>query len=199
MRCQVTHRIPEKGFFPNKSIERLIDMEVTRINLGADYSLAKVTCNEFADMLMYARRMTRDCKEWIREKIRELKNRADLRREELKKKIDEETLEVINELELYEKKCITQASSSNSDAFAAKLNDWERDLQQCQLELTKFNENKTWQHIEYKICPMFIQLNAESAHFEKCLFLKRFRLYKNRHMCIGSDFNLLKYDSLTSR
>ena len=103
--CSEFFDIHENGFPRNRSLESLLEKNIEKLDLGEEYNSAVDKCNLFSDLLDDFNRIRNDPGMRIHSVISDLKNKIDLRREELKNEIDQEALKMIEKLDEYEKEC----------------------------------------------------------------------------------------------
>lgn len=126
LKCNAFFGIPLNGFPIGKSLEILLELNIEYINLGKDYFSISDNCKLFGDLLDRFDKIKNDPETRIKEEISEIKNKVDLRREELKQEIDKESLEMIEKLDDFEKDCI--ASIKSDPKLNKKLEKWKYSL-----------------------------------------------------------------------
>ena len=106
--------------------------------------------------------------------VSKLRNKIDLVRELLKNEIDEEALELIRELEEYEKK---RKAELNSQTFIVPketkefMNELENDLAGWEAEINTFERNvERWREIHEVTIRKCKQLKLECEKLKICLF-----------------------------
>ena len=104
-KCHADHDIPEKGFLKNSLVEELIKNQLVKLDLDPDNKVAVESFQVLKEIVEKLKRIRDDPKLEINRVISDLKNKIDLRREEEKKRIDDEALELIQELEQCENEC----------------------------------------------------------------------------------------------
>ena len=103
--CDLHHDIPNGGFVRMLALEKLIEQKIDCIDLGDEYHSAYNKLRDFSDLFERFEKLKNNPSERVYSKISELKSEIDLRREELKNKIDEDALSIIKKLDEYEAEC----------------------------------------------------------------------------------------------
>jgi hypothetical protein len=131
-----------KKFAPNKTVEQLLEMEVIKEveigkekNLGTVYDLTNKEVENLEMSFQKINDLIKDPKNFIYDRISSLKNSVDLRKENLKARIDEICGEMIQKLENYQQECyenigkLNLEASSNDDLNEVEkyLEEWTRD------------------------------------------------------------------------
>ena len=190
--CQRFHRISESVVFtPNKTIESLIEKNMDKINLGEEYKSAVDRCNIFGDLLDKFNKIKNDPDMRINTVISELKNKVDLRREELKQEIDKETLKMIDELNEYEKECKLKMKLASNSKLDEKLEGWKNSLKQWQLALSKF-DSISHKSVLDESTSKLKDLHSEFLNFDRNLFLNRLNQFKYPNVSASNNLLTLK-------
>ena len=110
--CGVEHKIPKNGFQTNNVLKDIIETGIANLDFGNVHKEAKKSCESFEEILDDLQVLLKDPQFLIYEKISELKNIVELKREKLKLIIDKEMKKLIDKLEEYEKECKEYLSSN---------------------------------------------------------------------------------------
>lgn len=114
------HTVPIGGFSPNKAFEMVLNTRIAELNIGEEYNRARnESFRRVESALSGLRLILNDPDYVINEPIDSMKRRAELKREELKLRIDEEFGALIDELNAYENKCKTHHRLNNEMAVRA--------------------------------------------------------------------------------
>ena len=195
-KCHETHEIPEKGFARNRALENLIEKEIHSIDLGDEYKTALNKSNRFKDLLEEFKLAKNDPEAKIHSVISDLRNKVDLRREELKEEIDNEALAAIKKLDDFENECKSNLPSINDEfehlddmfkSWTKSVGDWNRDL-----NTFRKNTNK-WKLIIDESTFRLKRLQSEFLTFNRKLFLDRINELNYSHLFISSDFHILRW------
>ena len=121
--CNESYEIPKNGFPANILAENLIKFKFDRLDLGAEHSTAVKSGKNLKKVLDELKRLRDTPDLEISQSIGEIRNKIDLKREEAKKKIDDDAMELIQELDEYEAKCKREFSIHKYSTDAQCLND----------------------------------------------------------------------------
>ena len=176
--CKQFHQIHESDvLMPNKTIEILLKKNMEKIDLGKEYNSAIDKCNIFGDLLDKFNKIKNDPEMRIYSVISELKNKVDLRREEMKQEIDKEALKMIEKLNEYQKECKMKMKIDPDSKLDEKLEDWKNNLKQWQIGLNTF-DNINRERILAESTSELKGLHSELLTFEESLFLNRLNQFK---------------------
>lgn len=120
-KCGVEHRVPANGFQPLPFLEELIEIGITDLDFGTVHNEARKSCESFEELLNEIEAILKDPFIYPHERISELKNSVQLKGEELKLRIDEETEKLINRLDEYERQSKENLSSNEFKEESVKL------------------------------------------------------------------------------
>lgn len=142
--CFMLHEIPENGFLANLVVENLIKYKLDQLDLGPEHNAAVKSSEYLRTLIDDFKRLLKDPELEINETISKLRNKIDLHREEAKKKIDDEALELIRELDEYEARCKAGLSSDKlvvSSEIEELVKSLDRDLSEWGKELKSFERD----------------------------------------------------------
>ena len=179
-RCSIYHTRPENGFTRNLFAETLIERQLNELDLGEDHSRAVESFKQLEDLVSEARRIRQDPELEIHRVIGELKNRVDLRREELKQQIDNDALELIEELIEFENECKTKKSfAQHSYKLELLMKSFESDLIRLKSDLVSFKKNvQKWKEISARSDMILKSLKGDFIEFKNSLFCNKLDDYK---------------------
>ena len=107
-KCASEFTIPEgDGFLRNESLAEIISAELDQLDFGRVHDEAKRSCEELDHYLREIECSLTDPLNYIHESISDLKNKVQLKGEELKLEIDEKMEKLLNRLDTYENECKT--------------------------------------------------------------------------------------------
>lgn len=152
-RCSTSHVIPSSGFIPNKSLEQIIRTQIDELDLGSEYNEATLACHTLGVDLDAFDVLERDPLLHVKDTIRELAYKVELKREELKMRVDEEAASLTNALAGYESECDAylrtleyhmrrKQAHTLVESVRVKLAEWTREL-----DKVKRNESR-WRRIK---------------------------------------------------
>ena len=136
-KCGENYAIPENGFPFNKGLAQIIEAEISNLDFGKIHSQAKEACKTFEDVLIEVEVLLKDPYNYTHDVISDLKNTVQLKGEELKQKIDQEMINLLNALDQYEKECKAFLSSDEYKDKTDKIND---EIKIVQSELDSWKE-----------------------------------------------------------
>ena len=120
--CNESHTIKSsKKFATNKIAENLMKMQVANLNLGDTYEQAERECKRLEATLDNLTNLKNDPVNFIFEYISKLKNKVDLRREEIKLDVDRQSDDMIRRLEAFEQECYEKTKQSKLVAQGDEL------------------------------------------------------------------------------
>lgn len=101
--CHVEHEVPKQGFVVNRKVQDALDIQLNTLELTPIYEECKQAIEESQKNVVEIESMGKDSENYIYEYFEDIKRQVDLRREDLKSKIDtfsDETIESINNTQL---------------------------------------------------------------------------------------------------
>ena len=120
-KCGVEHQIPTNGFLSLPFLEEIIKSEIASLDFGSVHKEAKKSCDLFEEALKEFEMLLKDPYFFAHERISDLKNKVQLKGEELKLIIDEEMKKIIDRLEEFEKQSKEYISSNEFKDESKKL------------------------------------------------------------------------------
>jgi hypothetical protein len=148
LRCDMNHEIPYGGFFPNNSLESILKTKIDKCDLCLEYNQALKSCHKLNQMLDDIDVFKNDPNFYLNELIVGLKKEVEVKRKNLKLKIDREADGIIGELDKYEKDCRHVLKQKE---FSLKQQDLYKSVDKIQHDLDKWlNELKTLEKDEVK-------------------------------------------------
>jgi DNA repair exonuclease SbcCD ATPase subunit len=192
--CDLHHVIPNGGLIRILALENLIGQNIDCIDLGDEYRSAYDKLEDFSDLFERFEKLKNDPDDKIYSKINELKSEIDLRREELKNKIDEDALSIIKKLDDYEKECKTNIASIKAEIENNEnLNEWGKDLDLWRLQMRTFKKDiDMWKKIHEESSSKYGEMETAYYKFYKDLFLNRLNDYNDLKLFVGNDSDMIK-------
>lgn len=143
--CNEIHEIPTNGFPPNLLARDLLNRKFDCLELGPEHNEAIRTYMQLKDLIDEFKLLRDNSGLAVTKAFDDIRNKVDLHREEAKKKIDDDALELIKELDEYESKCTAGLSSNNKLVVSTEteelVNTLEKDLSAWKEELEWFDRN----------------------------------------------------------
>lgn len=158
--CKRSHR--NTSFAVNQALIDLIAAQVDSINFGFVHNDAKKACIQLEDGLAEVDQVLNDSSMLIHQFIAELKNKVELKSEQLKLFIDEETQKLVDDLDGYENEC---KENLNTNSFLSSLNEFKESRDTTQEALTKWLcclDQLNYDEAQCKV----IKSNCEKMHNE---------------------------------
>ena len=97
--CEKKHFFPEDGFAINRRIQNGLDIKLNSLKLNSVYEECKKKINEAKYQIQKIEILEKDPENYVFEYFEELKRQVDLRREELKLRLDECSDQIIESIE----------------------------------------------------------------------------------------------------
>lgn len=181
-KCGLDHEIPSNGFPLNEALYQIIDAQIGSIDFGCVHKEATESCGKLNRYIQDLENLLNNPSAYIHDEISQLKNQVNLKSEQLKLKIDEETEKLLVKLNDYQTRC---ENSINIELYLSKkaiyesrkkisstcLSVWKSELNEL-----KFDESK-WKKIA-EICNKSIEeFEKRIKAFKKDLLLDDFTNY----------------------
>lgn len=178
--CEMDHPIPENGFYPNHALQAMIDTRIIELDLGTEYNQALKSCKTLESTIGDIELLKLDPHFYIHEAIHKIKQKIDVKRDELKHRIDQEADKLITNLEDYETICKMNMNSSIKNQHQIHI-----DLEQSKLELQKWKnelsilktDKEKWQSIVEKSKQLDQHLKDNLDKIRQLLMMNRFEEY----------------------
>jgi chromosome segregation ATPase len=110
--CKKKHCIPENGSAINKRIQNGLNIKLDTLKVNPVYEECKTEINEAKNNIQKIENLEKDPENYSFEYFEELKRQVDLRREELKLKLDNCSDEIIQSIERTKDNCIKLSRES---------------------------------------------------------------------------------------
>lgn len=117
--CNKKHRIPEEGFVVNKHIQSALDIRDSSSYLSPLYEECNKEIEEARNNVENIELLQRNSESYIYEYFEEIKRQIDLRREDLKAKIDTCSDKIIRDVDNAKMNCIRLAKKINISSLQA--------------------------------------------------------------------------------
>lgn len=149
--CNDLHQMPDNGFKEDKKMLKLLKLNLEELDLSQleKHKRAKETCKQLEKDLEEMSLMIAKPVDYLHDYFSSLKNKIDLKREELKQEIDKKYESMIKELNLFQLSCLEGLRSSSSLGLndesiilRQKLDKWNTLLDKISLD------EKNWESIE---------------------------------------------------
>ena len=182
--CNTIHEMPENGFLHNLIAKNLIKYKFDRLELKPEHKSAIESNTYLKEVIDEFKRLREHPELEITEKIGKLRNKIDLHREEVKKKIDDDAIELIQELDEYESKCKADLSANKlvvSDEIEELFRSLERDQIKWDEELKVFEHKlKNLRKIHDDSISGYEKLRPECEKIKKSIFTDEFSMLEEK-------------------
>lgn len=150
-KCGVEHEIPANGFLVVEALCEIIESQIGSIDFGSVHKEAVESCGQLGRYIQDIENLLSDPSEYIYEEISRLKNRLQVKSEEIKFKIDIETDKLLNKLNDYQNQCKTSLSNEfylkekanfevGKNYFSVNLDMWKAYLNEVKVDEEKWRE-----------------------------------------------------------
>ncbi len=185
-KCKLCDKEIVENIFPTNTIaEEFMKLKLNELDFGKDYTESKASCNCLKDLLEEVESTIKDPKNYIYATISKIKNRIDLKREELKLIIDNDCELMINQLNEFEKECNENLITNEVKEKLDKLN---TNKEIFKIELDKWVENlnlliidsKRWEMIRSRSVLSFNQMENLLSDFRNDLLMnKEYKIFEH--------------------
>lgn len=103
--CSEDHIVPKLGFPIDQHLQELLDLNISQFEFGPVYNHCKKNLKKLIEKIKEADTLRADPEYFIHQYFSDLRNQVDLRREDLKTKIDHCSDEILKNLQEYENEC----------------------------------------------------------------------------------------------
>ena len=175
--CHLCNKIIDQNIFPiNKIAENFLKMNLHELNFGDQFNKSKNSCKKLEKVLKDLEDVKRDPENFIFDYVSNIKNDIDLKREELKLKIDKISNNSIKRIEDFEKKCYENLKTYLMGKKIAELN---KEIATVKTKLIRWNndlkllviDERNWDEIRLKSALQCNQLENLLNTFKSELIL----------------------------
>lgn len=135
--CQVEHYVPKEGFAINKRIQNALDIQLNTVKFNPVFEECK---REIEKAKENASKIERNSEDYIYQYFEEIKRTVDLRREDLKLKIDTFSDKIIQSVESTKENCLQLSIKVNQ--LTTELDKSKRELSELIARLDTFDTNE---------------------------------------------------------
>ena len=177
--CRLCHTKSHQNAFPvNKIADKFVKMNIQKLEFGDKYNKPKNSCKNLEQLVKEFECIIKDPRNFIYEQISKVKFDIDLKREELKEKIDKISNQMIDKVVQYEKQCYENLSLDSLrinmidfigdvEKIKSKLHDWHHELDMLVID------NSKWENIRSKSIIQYNQLESLMNEFKNDLMLNK--------------------------
>lgn len=182
--CHIDHQIPESGFVVNTLAKNLIDRKLQVLDLGPDHRAAKKSLRDFKLQFGEIKRILSQPELEINRALSEMRTQIDLRREEVKKNVDDEALQLIQDLNEYETRCLGSRGANKirvSKDTDDMLKTMEDNLNVWVDQMNSYDGGpKKWKSIHLDSVSSAEALNDKCGHLKRKLFVDEYDQFETR-------------------
>ena len=166
--CNKEHYVPNGGFVVNKLAQKALEIKLHNIKASPIFDECKQLIKEAKESAVKIEAIANDPESFIYEYFSDLKRKVDLRREELKLKIDQYSDQLLQSIENNQLKC-TQLSKENKlikDTFSESNNELNELLEE--FDIFEFNDKK-FEGLKKEVDELRINFNKMTADYKMSL------------------------------
>lgn len=178
--CDGDHAIPSSGFPRVKAFEKILETRIEKCDFGCpEYAKTYKSCKTMEKMLDDLDKLRSDPLYHLDKVVSAYRADVDLKREQLKLKIDEEAEAIIRMINDYEERC--KAHLKDEKLGGGELNEvtkkviqWREQLEKWkeELKILENNEEK-WNGTNKECVKIIEELGAKFESFKLCLTMKK--------------------------
>lgn len=131
-KCGQDHSIPTNSFPQNEALSMLIENEIGKLDFGETYNKAKRCCSELGDFHENIDALLKDPNMFTYEQVNDLRNKIEVKSEEMKLRIDKEVDRLMEKLSKFE---FDSKNYSKSKQFTYNTKNLEMNLNESSLKL----------------------------------------------------------------
>jgi hypothetical protein len=180
--CEESHQMDAaKRFAPNKTVAKLIEMQIGKLKFGEAHEFAKSGCQFLKEKIDKTNEFLSAPHLYLSAYVKNLKHEAEMRRDELKRDIDKLHEEMCRKLDAYESECMSNLSSLQSsfrtleesnDETLDMISEWRKELNMLVIDESK------WTSIQSKTFFLESQLNGRVDEIKDEVRMNKFWHFK---------------------
>jgi hypothetical protein len=203
--CNDEHKLPERSkCFPvNKAIEKLLEINLDKLDLGKSHKNAKTSFISLSSKLKDFEHLQNDPLYYISEFFSDLQNKIDLTREQVMLKINDFYDKMIANLKYHqtmcEQKIVKEIKPETSKRNICYLNHMKRILTKWDIDLNTidFAGDKKWKNIDIEAKKLIDNIQFKIESLKKDLLLHTNYEYKSNEFFIDPEwFGCLEITSM---
>ena len=140
--CQEEHYIPKSGFKVNKMVQNGLEMQLNTLKLTPIFDECKTVINKAHERVAKIETLEKNSEVFIYEYFGDIKRQVDIRREDLKMKIDKYSDEVIQSIELYQSNYIKISKQVNQISTSIEQSKKDLDIYVKRFDTFDINDKK---------------------------------------------------------
>ena len=140
--CQEMHHIPKNGFMIHKRLQNLIKLELNSMKLSPVFEECKKEIEDARNNMVKVELLEKNAENYIYEYFEDIKRQVDIRREDLKFKIDNYSDELIKSVETNQMNLIKLSKEVNQITINIEKSKDELNKLITQFDTLEFNDKK---------------------------------------------------------
>ena len=195
--CLLCNNHTNQVSFPtNKIAEKFINMKLQQLEFGENYNRTRNYCKNLETLIKQYEDINKDPKNFIFDYVSQKKFEIDVKREELKEKIDKISNHLIKRIENFENECYKNLKSKT---MKKKINAFNKELEKVKSKMSSWNnelqimiiDEQSWENIRSKSIIQYNQLEHLFETFKSELILnKEFKYNKSIELLNGLENDL---------
>ena len=140
--CQEDHLIPKKGFMVNKRLQKQLRLELNALKVSPVFDQCMKEIEDAKENVIKIEFLEKNAENYIYDYFEDVKRQVDIRREDLKFKIDMYSDEIIKSVELNQTNLIKLSKEANQ--LTTNIEKSRKDLNEliAQFDTLEFNDKK---------------------------------------------------------
>jgi hypothetical protein len=140
--CKDEHQIPKNGFIIQKKLQNLIKLELNLLEPSPLYEECKKEIEEAKEKVVKIEQLKKDPESYIYDYFEDIKRQVDIRREDLKLKIDTYSDEIIKSIDNTQVNLVKLSKEVNLMNTNLEKSERELNILMEQFDTLKFNDKK---------------------------------------------------------
>jgi len=140
--CQEEHLIPKKGFMVNNRLQKLLRLELNALKVSPVFDECIKEIEEAKENVVKIGLLEKNAENYIYDYFEDIKRQVDIRREDLKFKIDKYSDEIIKSVEMNQMNHIKLSKEINEIRTNIELSKEELNKSMLQFDNLEFNDKK---------------------------------------------------------
>ena len=140
--CQEEHLIPKKGFMVNKRLQKQLRLELNALKVSPVFDECMKEIEDAKENVVKIGLLEKNAENYIYDYFEDIKRQVDIRREDLKFKIDKYSDEIIKSVEMNQMNHIKLSKEINEIRTNIELSKEELNKSMLQFDNLEFNDKK---------------------------------------------------------
>ena len=193
--CNEEHKEPVEGFPLDQHLQNLLDLNINQLEFGPIYNSGKRHLKKLIEKFKEVDLIRNDPQNYIYNYFSDLRIQVELRREEMKNKIDDYSNEIIESIDKFEKEC--RETSQKIDELTRELEVSKQTLNKLIQEFDSFDINdKKSSDITYKANELKPKLHSQLHKLKQNLLNNKSYIFKMTELSVDKIFGTLMCSEL---